>query len=196
MPNVDALLSSDATMVNTVTRLVKISDYFMLEHLEKVISKPLEKKFNSMAKAYQTAGKRNLTNTFVTLFFDTAAVAYCSRPCSMEKVQAVFVKFFKLTGYTILLDDRFQKRLTDVPQLSNDVLISLVKRGEGIPPLIPFDKPSTCNHCGQRIGLEGLCPLNWIAEGGRGCYVAKGLCEICADLYERNPASFTNLNTH
>lgn len=196
-----ALLLDDASVADTVARLFKITDYLGLDHLGDAIADILNGRFYQAAKQFQETKRPHNLNGFIAGFFDTVPIAYSSASPSMEKLQKAFIKIFELTGFALLKDKRVREKLENIPQLSHDVLMSLVKSDNHSPSLVLFDNPPRCNGCRREMGNEKFWPVKWIDKGEDNTildrqtnewtgYGPAGYCETCARIYEMVPDAF------
>ena len=152
----------------------------------------LGKKFSAMAETFQHSdGKpHSITDVFIKLFFDTAAVIYRGKLCPMQEVKDVFVEFFQQTGFAPLHDRRFREKLKNVPQLSYRLLEAIVQPEGIVPSLFVADKPQKCHHCSRWMDSTVICRMTWLLAATRGdTYQLRGLCDSCMDLHEKKPES-------
>lgn len=194
-----ALLLDDASVADTVARLFKITDYLGLDHLGDAIADILNGRFYQAAKQFQETTRPKKLDGFIAGFFDTVPIAYSSASPSMEKLQKAFVKIFELTGFALLKDKRVREKLENIPQLSHDVLMSLVKSDNHFPSLVLFVNPPRCNGCRREMD-EDFWPVKWIEKEEETVlnrqtnewsgFGPAGYCEMCARIYGMVPDAF------
>ncbi|RYO89313.1 hypothetical protein DL766_005153 [Monosporascus sp. MC13-8B] len=200
-PDLTSLLEDQNTMADTCVRLLTIGDYFGLDGLGDMVARVLYANHMAAAKKVQrTQDPTRISDEFVNGFFQTAATAYACCPSSFASLRESFAKFFELSRFLVLKDQRFRAQLRKIPELSHDVLMLLVKHEyEGDDRcMVLFDRPPRCNGC-RREGVK-FFPLTWVERGeditldritnrwdGIG---PEGYCEQCARVFEEVPDAF------
>ncbi|RYO84170.1 hypothetical protein DL764_009371 [Monosporascus ibericus] len=202
-PDLAALLVDNRTMAGTCVRLFTIADYFELDRLSDMVATVLSDKHLSMAKKVQLTGKpAKIPNDFVDGFFQAAATAYSRCPSSSQPLRNAFVEFFKLTRFVVLQEPRFRARLQEIPELSHDILMSLVSAGDNGRSMVLFENPNRCQGCGwENISFFPQTwvecdEVEWDREENRWEGIGpKEFCERCAPL-EKVPDAFPPLDEY
>ncbi|RYP48614.1 hypothetical protein DL768_005534 [Monosporascus sp. mg162] len=200
-PDLTRLLEDQNTMADTCVRLFTIGDYFGLDCLGDMVARVLYPNYIATAKEVQlTQDPTGISDEFVDGFFQTAATAYTCCPSSFGSLREAFAKFFELSRFLVLKDQRFRAQLRKIPELSHDVLMLLVKHEDEDDDrcMVLFDKPPRCIGC-RREGF-GFFPLTWVERAVNITLDRKtdrwkgigpeGYCEQCARVFEKVPDAF------
>lgn len=197
------LLSDDSLVTKTTVRLFTIADYFGVEGLSVMAAKVLNEKYRLEAKKIQEKNNtKSISDDFIVGLFDAADVVY-SLPVSFEPLRNAFLKFFALTRYIVVTDPRFRTRLRQIPELSHDILMSLVKHEGEERCMVLFERPPRCSGCRRELGRYAFYPVTWIEEKDPELdrrtdrwdgYGPEGLCERCARIDEEVPEAFPHID--
>lgn len=195
-----ALLSDDSSVANMTVRLCTIADYFCVEGVSVMAAKILNENYRLKAKMIQEEeSTKFIPDDFITSLFNLAGVVYSRSPFFFEPLRKTLLNFFELTRYIVLRDSRFRAPLRDVPELSHDILMSLVKHEDEDRSMVLFDRPPRCSGCRRELGSGAFYPVTWVErkesvlnrdidrwEG----FGPEGLCEKCARVDEEVPDAF------
>ncbi|RYP11848.1 hypothetical protein DL765_007565 [Monosporascus sp. GIB2] len=146
-PDLASLLEDENTMADTCVRLLTIGDYFGLDCLGNMVARVLYANHIATAKKVQrTQNPSRISDEFVQGFFQTAATVYACPPSSFASLRESFAKFFELSRFLVLKDQRFRALLREIPELFHDVLMLLVKHEdeEDHRCMVLFDRPPRC----------------------------------------------------
>ncbi|RYP67045.1 hypothetical protein DL771_007464 [Monosporascus sp. 5C6A] len=200
-PDLKMLLLDDDTMADTCVRLSTIGDYLSVDRLGDMVANVLYKKHVSVAHAAQRAGDTAwISDDFVSVFFQAAATAYARCRSTFGPLRQAFAKFFELSRFLALRDERFRAQLRNIPELSHDILMLLVKdEGENDGRcMVLFERPCRCFGC-RREEVD-FFPLAWVECGVEITLDRKtdqwdgigpeGYCEQCARVFEKVPDAF------
>lgn len=192
-PDLEALLADEDTMGNATIRVFTIADYFGLSYMGDMAANQFSDTLKLLAKkvhAKRDSDGYGISDAFVTSFFEAAAAAYSSPLPSIGTLQKAFLKFFELTRFIVLRDQRFRANLQEIPALSHAILLSLVN-ADG-PSLVVFNQPALCYGCHRDLRGD-YCPVTWFSPTPKDDWEPSGpagLCERCARVLEEDPTSF------